>query len=299
MNKILEGFEQDCRLRGQADSTLIFNIGEARRFCEFLGKDPTEASKADILAYLGYLREKNLKQTSIARMFSGLAVFYDYLEEMEMVEKNPVRPVRKRYLKVYKETQGERRAITKEEAAMLINSIIDTRDKAILILLLKTGIRRHELTELDVSDVDLKEMSIELKPTPKRTNRIVFFDEECAELLRRWLRTREVWNHNGCPALFISRFGERLSGDYIKVRIKGLAEKVGLHNPKSKRPQDRFTPHCCRHFFTTQLRKAGMPREFIQELRGDIRREAIDIYDHIDKKELKESYLAHIPQLGV
>ena len=42
-----------------------------------------------------------------------------------------------------------------------------------------------------------------------------------------------------------------------------------------------------------------MPREFIQELRGDVRREAIDIYDHIDKKELKESYMAHIPQLGI
>jgi site-specific recombinase XerD len=47
------------------------------------------------------------------------------------------------------------------------------------------------------------------------------------------------------------------------------------------------------------LRRAGMSREFIQELRGDVRRDAIDIYDHIDKKELKESYLAHIPQLGI
>jgi len=40
-------------------------------------------------------------------------------------------------------------------------------------------------------------------------------------------------------------------------------------------------------------------REFIQELRGDSRREAIDIYDHIDLKELKEAYLACIPQLGI
>jgi integrase/recombinase XerD len=42
-----------------------------------------------------------------------------------------------------------------------------------------------------------------------------------------------------------------------------------------------------------------MPREFIQELRGDLRKEAIDIYDHIDIKELRDSYLAHIPKLGV
>jgi integrase/recombinase XerD len=39
--------------------------------------------------------------------------------------------------------------------------------------------------------------------------------------------------------------------------------------------------------------------EFIQELRGDARREAIDIYYHIDMEELRRSYLAHIPQLGV
>jgi len=38
-----------------------------------------------------------------------------------------------------------------------------------------------------------------------------------------------------------------------------------------------------------------MPREFIQELRGDVRREAIDIYDHIDKEELRKSYLAYLP----
>jgi integrase/recombinase XerD len=42
-----------------------------------------------------------------------------------------------------------------------------------------------------------------------------------------------------------------------------------------------------------------MRREFIQELRGDSRKEAIDIYDHIDLKELKEAYLAAIPQLGI
>ena len=42
-----------------------------------------------------------------------------------------------------------------------------------------------------------------------------------------------------------------------------------------------------------------MSRDFVKELRGDTRGEAIDIYNHIDKKELKESYLAHIPQLGI
>jgi integrase/recombinase XerD len=75
------------------------------------------------------------------------------------------------------------------------------------------------------------------------------------------------------------------------------AEKVGLHDPVSPRLEDHFTPHCCRHWFTTHLRRAGMPREFIQELRGDKRRDAIDIYDHIDMDELRRAYLAYIPKL--
>ena len=74
---------------------------------------------------------------------------------------------------------------------------------------------------------------------------------------------------------------------------------LGIHNPKSSKLEDRFSAHCCRHWFTTHLRHAGMPREFIQELRGDIRREAIDIYDHIDREELRRSYLSQILKLGI
>jgi integrase/recombinase XerD len=93
--------------------------------------------------------------------------------------------------------------------------------------------------------------------------------------------------------------GERLNRHGVYDAVTNTAKRVGIHKPNSDRMEDHFSPHCCRHWFTTHLRRAGMPREFIQELRGDVRKEAIDIYDHIDKKELRESYLAHIPQLGI
>ena len=72
------------------------------------------------------------------------------------------------------------------------------------------------------------------------------------------------------------------------------------HKPTtSDRMEEHFSPHCCRHWFTTHLRRAGMRREFIQEPRGDSRREAIDIFDLIDLTELKEAYLACMPQLEI
>jgi len=63
--------------------------------------------------------------------------------------------------------------------------------------------------------------------------------------------------------------------------------------------EDRFMTHCFRHWFTTHLLRAGMPREYVKELRGDARNEAIDIYHHIDREDLRKSYLACIPELGI
>ena len=93
--------------------------------------------------------------------------------------------------------------------------------------------------------------------------------------------------------------GQRLKRRGVYDAITKWAKRAGLHNPSSKKLEDHFTPHCCRHWFTTHLRRAGMPREFIQELRGDARSEAMDAYYHIDREELKKSYLACIPKLGV
>jgi integrase/recombinase XerD len=101
------------------------------------------------------------------------------------------------------------------------------------------------------------------------------------------------------PALFISKAGSRMTKGAIESVVEKHAERVGLHNPQSNKLEERFTPHCCRHWFVTHLLRAGMSRDFVKELRGDTRGEAIDIYNHIDKKALRESYLAHIPQLGV
>ncbi len=54
-----------------------------------------------------------------------------------------------------------------------------------------------------------------------------------------------------------------------------------------------------RHCFTTYLLQNKMDRDFVQELRGDARRSAVDIYNHIDPEKLREAYLAAMPQFGL
>jgi integrase/recombinase XerD len=298
-------FREDCDVRGMSPESSRRYYSSLRIYAQYLSsrnQDILTVDKNIVKGFLDYLRrDRGVGQKTVENYFCALSSFYEFLEYEEYIDKNPINSVRKRYLHRYKDNDdGQvRKLISVEDMAKLINSVLDIRDKAVITLLAKTGIRRNELIKLDVDDVDLVEGSIRLKPTPKRTNRTVFFDDETALILHRWLRARASRNPKNSEALFVNNEGGRLNRNGVYLAVTKAAEFVGLHDHNSDRTEDHFSPHCCRHWFTTHLRRAGMSREFIQELRGDVRREAIDIYDHIDRKELRESYLAHIPQLGI
>jgi integrase/recombinase XerD len=302
MDRLIDDFLQDLELSGKTKITALHYGYCLKNFCMFLdGKDISNVDKEALRGFIGYLKTQGKTTKTIENYFSVLSSFYEYLTYEEVVDKNPVLAVRKRYLKRYKDNDDgqARKLISVADMANLINCTMDIRDKAVIALLAKTGIRRHELVELDVSDVDLIENKARLKPTAKRTNRTVFFDDEAAYILRRWLKIREDVNIKGCTALFLNHEGERLNRSGVYNLVVEAARRAGLHDPTSKRLEDHFTPHCCRHWLCTHLFRAGMRREYIKELRGDSRKDAFDLYNHIDLKELKEAYLACIPQLGV
>jgi integrase/recombinase XerD len=303
MNDLLDLFLKDMEDRGLAPDTVYtakYSVSAYLRFLQERGIDPALAGRLDIKAYLDLLHTRELGKATVKVIFGRICSFYDYLAYCELITGNPIRPVMTRYLQSYKGNmqQQTHKLISVEEAAALINSLVDVRDKALVLLLLKTGIRKKELISLDIEDINWAEQSIRLKPTAKRTNRTVFFDDECSAMLKRWLKVREARAPPGESALFLGSRG-RLKRGGIRYIIEPAARRVGIHNAESKRLEDHFAPHACRHFFTTHLLRAGMPREYVKELRGDVRGEAIDLYHHIDMRELRESYLAHIPQFGL
>ena len=299
---LLEGFCRDCQMRNiKSIETYEVYIKQYMELLASRSKDANSADKSDLKDFLSSLHQRGLKQASIEKAFTCLSSFYTYMVDEELITSNPITPFKRRYLRKYKDenTSDARQIISVEQASLLVNSTLNSRDKAILVLLFKTGMRRGELCSLDVDDINLENLTLKLKPTAKRSNRLLFFDREAEYVLRAWLQIRKQKNQKGTQALFLSRDGLRISLVQIDRIVEKHASRLGLHNPESESLEDRFTPHCCRHWFTTHLMRAGMPRDFIKELRGDIRHEAIDIYNHIDKKELKESYMAHIPQLGI
>jgi len=303
-NELIKGFLHDCELRRLSPATIEgyrSSLNIVSRFLRRKGLSIRKLDKGSLGILLRFLVEQGYVYNTLLQYFAALSGFSDYLVWEGVIQTNSIVPFRKRYLKQYKNQHDpERKLISVEEMANLLNSILNPRDKAIVTLLAKTGIRRGELIGIDVDDIDWVEQSIRLKPHAKRSNCTVFFDDEAARVLRRWMKARQNYDiKKDCKALFINERGGRLKRHGVYHAVTKYAQRIGLHNPKSRRVEDHFTPHCCRHWFTTHLRRNGMRREFIKELRGDARNEAVDIYDHIDRKELKRAYLAAIPVLGL
>ena len=301
-SELIKRFHEDCNLRDMVSA--MDYIYRAREYCAFLearGKNPLTADGDDLRAFLTQLKDRGLKSKTIERIYSCLSAFYEFLIIENMIEYNPILPFRRYYLRRYKNDNDSetRKLISVEDASRLVNSILDSRDRCILVLLFKTGMRVGELTSLDIGDVDLNKGEVTLKFKKKRSNRVLFLDNESIAVLDRWLASRRNRKGSEGQALFLSKTGTRITKRTIEETIRKHAARVGLHDLGADRLEDRFTPHCCRHWFVTHLLRAGMSRDYVKELRGDSRGEPIDIYNHIGKKELRESYLAHIPQLGI
>ncbi|MBC7131091.1 phage integrase N-terminal SAM-like domain-containing protein, partial [Candidatus Bathyarchaeota archaeon] len=166
--RLIEGFCRDCKLRGMTEESIRRYKSSLNIFKNFLKLKGLNVNDVDVYVLRDFLQyilyERKSRHKTVENYFSALSAFYDYLAFEGIVNANIILPFRKRYLRRYKNgfDDPERRLLSIEEMSRLVNSILDPRDKAIGVLLAKTGIRRSELLRLDVEDINWAEYSITL-----------------------------------------------------------------------------------------------------------------------------------------
>lgn len=295
---MLKEFITDIKARGLTAHTI-----ETYRSCVFdflkCNPDPKKVTMDDLVSYLGQLRSRDLQGSTLKGYFAAIGAFYDFLIFSGAIKISLIPSFRKRYLRIKLQHNGEntRQLISVEEMQELISHNRYVLPRTMMLFLAKTGLRRGELIAMDVQDIDLEKEEFRVKPKAKRSNRLGFLDPELCVALQEYLDWREIRAKEKEEALWITGNGTRISRNYVYNTVTRVASRLGLHDHRGALNK-KFTPHCFRHFFTTHLRRAKMPREFIQELRGDRRKDAVDIYDHIETEELRRTYLACIPGLG-
>lgn len=289
----LEKFTQDLILRGLTPHTIETYRSQVKSFLRAY-PEPAQIGLDDLRAFLGELRSKGLSGSTLRGYFASISSFFDYLMFDGAVRFNPVLPFRKRYLRI-KVTGETRQLISIQDMQLLVNAAKNILDKALIMVLAKTGMRRGELLSLRVEDINLRSGTIRIPAKAKRTNKLAFIDWELREILGQYLtwrvkKAKTSW-------LWISDRGGRIHKDVPNRILADLGAALGLHEKQGPLIK-KLTCHCMRHWFTTWLYRKGMDPEHIKWLRGDsLTSEAWQIYNHIDIEEVRIEYLRRIPGL--
>lgn len=185
-SQIIEKFDKWLLVCGKSASTRV-NYGIAvKQFAKFImGKPLTAVSKEDVRAFVGHLYAKGFAATTIQARLDALRVFGDCLQLGGQVRASVPRYILRR--KVPKRLPH---AISESEIERLIAAARTPRDLAILELGYASGLRRTELSNIRIEDVDLRGRSLTVRRGKGGDDRVALFGKAAADALRNYIGDR-------------------------------------------------------------------------------------------------------------
>ncbi len=162
-----------------------------------------------------------------------------------------------------------------------ITDPLGIRDRAMLELFYSTGIRRTEITRIDIEDLDEERAVMSIRGKGNK-GRIVPVGQRALEWLQQYLRqTRDLLHINQNEhALFLTGYGERFSPGYIGNWVKQTMNKAEINQSGSC--------HLLRHSCATHMLENGADIRFIQQLLGHARLDTTQIYTQVSIIKLRE-----------
>jgi len=156
------------------------------------------------------------------------------------------------------------------------------RDRAILELFYATGVRRTEMTNLDVGDYDPGTHTLSVRKGKGGKSRMLPVGQRAAAWLDLFLaQSRPLFDHlPGETALFLSGYGTRITSSYLGNWVKGVMKRCGIDKPGSC--------HLFRHSCATHMHCGGADIRYVQEMLGHERLETTQIYTHVHIDALRE-----------
>jgi site-specific recombinase XerD len=253
--------------------------------------DPVKAGRSDLRRYLALQQGKGVAIASIRRKVSTVRGFYKWLRAEGVLDNDPFYGVQgpkagKRLPHVLQASDIDRMI----HAAAQDSKPAGLRDRALLELLYAAGLRVSEVTGLDLHDIDLRQATVRVRGKGNK-ERIGVFGEPAVQALERYIRAARTELASGKDeALFLNRFGGRLTVRSIQTLVRKYALMAGL-------PVE-VHPHLLRHSFATHMLDGGADLRVVQELLGHESPNTTQIYTHVTEKKKREAIESAFEELG-
>jgi integrase/recombinase XerD len=271
-------------------STLKGSCHAVSTFLTFYGglgkSNLREIVRDDLEAFIEFEQDRGLKVTTVRTRLNHLWAFLRYLIDQELIDESILK--RKLRLRV---PEFLPRAIAPGDVRKLLGVIKEIRDRALILVLLRTGMRIGELLRLKVKDLDVRERKMHIYEGEKNClGRVVYLSDDALMAVKLWLNRRD----SGKEYLF---YGLRSALCYTAARniFAHYLTETGLQHKG-------YTLHSLRHTFASELLNAGMRLECLQLLLGHRDIEMTRRYARLTDKSRQEEYfraMAIIEQGGI
>ena len=294
--------------RGLAENTVRNYLSDLACFRRYLGQEGLELTNMDRRMLRGYLawlatfakpeagpsprqqRGRGYARVSIVRKLSALRSFYRFLVQEGLFRSSPVPSGRSLQVKVEKAlpTFLGRKEVLRLLEAPRDSSLLGIRDLAILEVFYSCGVRLSEAQGIDLPDINFGGREILVRGKGSKERWVLFGGPTQVALVRYLQESRPKLDTGATPALFLNRYGHRLSGRSMEKLVRRYAARAGL--------KDGVHPHTLRHTFASHMLEGEADLRVIQELMGHSSPTTTQIYTHVTKQEARHAYLTHHPR---
>ncbi len=255
-------------------NTVSAYLSDIQQFFRFINKTPEKIVPDDISAFLMNLHTKGVSVATANRKLSAIKTFFNAMLRKGIIDQNPAA-----LIETAKTEQRLPHPIDEQTIEKLINAPDNLRDRTIMEILYATGIRREELVNIKINDIDFQEGSLRVIGKGNK-ERIIPLYPKVLMLIKELIQT-----HNS-KWLFPGRKNNHLSTRQVNDIVKKWAQKI---------KQENITPHKFRHSFCSHLYKEGAELKVIQDLAGHASPNTTNLYTKVSNTRNRLEYLRFHP----
>lgn len=253
-------------LRRYANNTVKSYISAFETFINhFKERDLMEINEGDIRAYLQTMIHANKSDSAINIAINSIKFYYEVVLGMPNRFYHIERPIKKKSLP---------EVVSKEEVNLLLKNTENIKHKCIISLLYSAGLRRSELVNLKVTDIDSFRMLVRVKNAKGGKDRLTLLAKQTLTDLREYYKI-----YRPKDWLFEGPLRKQYSSSSVRCIVKSAKEKAGIKR--------NITPHMLRHSFATHLLESGIDLRRIQILLGHSSSKTTEIYTHVANDSFK------------
>jgi len=265
----LEQFGEWLQSRRYGENTIKTYTDALRTFLRFHHSVPLDKITNDhiIKFNVEYIAKGHYSAAFQNQVVNAVKLFFSKIENTVLDLKSVHRPRREKLLP---------NVLSKQEVKAILDVPKNIKHKAMLSLIYSCGLRRSELLNLKIADIDSKRGLVIIKQSKGKKDRVVPLGLKILQLLREYYLSYKPkkWLFEGQNRE--EQYSEQSLGKVLKMSV----ESAGIRKPVSL--------HWLRHSYATHLLESGTDLRYIQEILGHSSSRTTEIYTHVSTKSLQQ-----------